>query len=366
MSQSLTCRPLFNSLLAMRRIIFLIPCLLFWCQSVQAAVIDGLYEAEVPVPDQSAENHKKGLSEAMLDVLVKLTGDSNVQGRQVAEYLTGEAEKYVQQYKYRNKPVIRENQLTLDQQLYLWVSFNPQALDQALQKYDIPQWGKVRPATLVWLLVQDGQERKFIGLEDDAGYTAIMESQAQARGIALLHPLLDSQDRSLLQEADVRGGFMGPVREASRRYTPDAILVGNVLHTDDGMWEAEWTYLMNDEQKTWAVDGDQADVVLKDGINQLTDILASRYVQAVAYGYQESGIEITVKDINDFDQYSKVLKYLRTLNSVTSVDVKTVEPGSVTFLVASTGGELVIQRAIELGSLLQSMTGTGSPYRLTR
>ena len=60
------------------------------------------------------------------------------------------------------------------------------------------------------------------------------------------------------------------------------------------------------------------------------------------------------------------MKYLRTLNSVTSIDVKTVEPGSVTFLVAATGGELVIQRAIELGTMLQSMTGTGSPYRLIR
>lgn len=302
----------------------------------------------------------------MLDVLIKLTGDRNVQGRQVAEYLTSEPEKYIQQYKYRNKPVIKDNQLTLEQQLYLWVSFNPQALDQALQKYDIPQWGKVRPSTLVWLLVQDGQERKFIGLEDDTGYTAIMDNQAQARGIALLHPLLDGEDKSQLQAADVRGGFMGPVKQASQRYSPDAILVGNVQHTEEGMWEAEWTYLMNDEQKNWAVDGDQPYVVLKDGIDQLTDILASRYVQAVASGYQESGIVITVKDVNDFDQYSKVLKYLRTLNTVTSVDVKTLEPGSVTFLVASTGGELVVQRAIELGSILQSMTGTGSPYRLVR
>ncbi len=69
---------------------------------------------------------------------------------------------------------------------------------------------------------------------------------------------------------------MGPVKQASQRYSPDAILVGNVQHTEDGTWEAEWTYLMNDEQKNWAVDGDQANVVLKNGIDQLTDILGRR------------------------------------------------------------------------------------------
>ena len=302
----------------------------------------------------------------MLQVLVKLTGDSNIKGRQAIENLTREPEKYIQQYKYRNKPVFRENQLTLEEQLYLWVSFNEQALNSALRNYDIPQWGKVRPGTLVWLLVETGQDRKLIGLEDEGGFTAILDNHALSRGIKLLHPLLDAEDKSLLKEADIRGGFMEPVKQASQRYSPDAILVGNVVQGEAGKWQATWTFLMNEEQKNWNVESDQPDVILKSGVDQLTDILASRYVQAVAYGSQESGIEIIVNDINDFEQYSKVLKYLRTLNSVTGVDVKTVQPGSVTFLVAATGGELVIQRAIELGSVLQSMSGTGSPYRLIR
>ena len=348
----------------MQKITVLFLLFLLFDVPVRAAIVSGLYESEVPVADQSAESHRQGLSTALQNVLIKLTGDSNVLGRQSASGIISQPEKYVQQYKYHNKPVFRENQLTLEKQLYLWVSFNEQSLDQALQNFEIPQWGKVRPATLVWLLVQDKQSRKFIGLEDEAGFTNIMQNQAQSRGIALLHPLLDSDDMTMLKDADIRGGFMEPVKQASQRYTPDTILVGNVEQTEAGKWQAQWTFITGQEQKNWSTESDQVDTVLKDGINQLTDTLATRYVQTVAIGNQESGLEIIVNDINSFEQYSKVLKYLRTLNSVTGVNVRSIQPGSVTFLVASSGGELVIQRAIELGSMLQSMSGAGGPYRL--
>ena len=78
----------------------------------------------------------------------------------------------------------------------------------------------------------------------------------------------------------------------------------------------------------------------------------------------ESGVEIEIKDINNFDQYSTVLKYLRTLNSVVDVKVKSVAPGSVTYSITATGGELAVARAIDLGKTLESLSGSGSPYRL--
>jgi hypothetical protein len=345
----------------MRKI--LITVLLCLCQTatVHAAVVSGLYEAEVPVPDQSAESHKKGLSAALLEVLVKLTGDRQVQGRLAAAELLRSPEQFVQQYKYQNKAVIEDGQLSLQQQLYLWVKFNEAALDRALRDYGIPPWGRVRPSTLVWLVVQEGQSRRFVGLEDADGFTAKLINRAQLRGISLRHPLLDSEDTNILKEADVWGGFLEPVKQASARYGADVILTGSLENTGAG-WQAHWTAIIQDEVSTWPTTGEEPAQVLNEGIDQLVDKLATRYIQTTP-GSQESGIEIVVKDINDFEQYSKVLKYLRSLNSVTAVDVKTVEPGSVTFSLTSTGNEVAIQRAIELGRTLESLGGSGT-YRL--
>ncbi len=337
-----------------------------WMPAAFAVPVSGLYEAEVPVPDQSQESYKKGLSAALLQTLIKLSGDRGVQGRQGVAELLRQPEQYLQQYKYRNKPVFQDNQLSLEQQLHLWASFNPNTLDQALRNLGVPVWGRLRPATLVWLVVGDGEQRQFIGLEDAAGYTAMLDNQSQTRGIPLVHPLLDAEDTESVKAADVWGGFLEPIKQASVRYGADAILAGSVTQAGADAWQGKWTLIIQDEPVTWNTNGEGPGAVLREAIDQLTDRLANRYSQVAPAGEAPGTVEVVVQDISDFEQYSKVLKYLRTLNSVERVDVKAVEAGQVTFTLTTAGGDIVIQRAIQLGRILESMTGGGSPYRLIR
>lgn len=331
---------------------------------LHAVVISDLYQAEVPVSDQSEASQKAGMKKAMLEVLVKLTGDRNIKGRPVAEHLLQQPEKYLQQYKFRNKPVIEDNQLTLKQQLHLSVSFNEDALNKTLSDYSVPVWGNVRPSTLVWLTMEDDSGRRYVGLEDETGFTNVINEQARTRGIVITHPLLDNEDRNALNITDIRNGFIDPVRQASARYTSDAVLAGHMEKIDDNTWQAQWISMVAEDVSRWTVTGLPKDV-LEEGVNRLADVLADRYIQSSAFA-QISGIEIVVNDINTFEQYSRVLKYLRSLNSVTQVDVTAVTPGQATYMLTSTGGELAVQRAIEIGTTLKSLTGSGSPYRLVQ
>ena len=328
-----------------------------------AVVVHDLYQAEVPVPDQSAASQKQGLSSAMLQVLIKVTGDRNIRGRAVADELIKKPENYLQQYKYRKKPVIENNQLTLEEQLYLWASFNESAINRVLNEYAVPVWGKVRPSTLVWLVVDSGESPRIVGLEDVSGYSAMLEKSARERGIVLVHPLLDETDLGYLTTSDIKAGFVDRVITASERYSADSTLAGTVTQTGENSWQAEWSAIIADNVSTWTVTGDSVAAVLEDGVNRLTDNLAERYVHTSTYT-EETGIEIVVNDIHGFDQYSRVLKYLRSLNSVTDVQVLSVKPGNVTYSISSSGGDLAIQRAIELGQTLESLSGSGSPYRL--
>lgn len=347
----------------LKRFLFILS-LLVLSSPLHAVVINDLYQAEVPVPDQSDASQKAGLEKAMLEVLVKLTGDRNIQGRPVAEYLLKQPEKYLQQYKYRNKPVMEDNQLTLKEKLYLWASFSEAALDKTLRDYAVPVWGKVRPSALVWLTMENGDGRRYVGLEDETGYTAIMDARARARGIVISHPLLDTQDRSTLNITDIRSGFIDPIKQASSRYRADAILAGHMEKIDENNWQTEWISIVADDVLRWQTTG-PARTVLEDGIDRLADTLAGRYIQSSTFA-QITGIEIVVNDIDTFEQYARVLKYLRSLNSVTDVQVKGLLQGQATYSLTSTGGELAIQRAIELGNMLDSLTGSGSPYRLVQ
>jgi hypothetical protein len=344
--------------------IYILPAML-WMMAAHAAIVQDLYTAEVPVPDQSPEQHKKGLSNALLEVLVKLTGDSAVQSRPGVAALLAGPEQYVQQYHYQNQPVIKDNQLSLEQQLHLYVNFNANILDQALRNNAVPVWGKVRPATLVWLVLQERDDRQFIGLEDAGGLSALMDNRAQERGIPLLHPVLDEADSAALNANDIIGGNPAPVQQASSRYSADAVLTGSVTVLEDGGLEGVWTALLQDEQTSWTVKGATAQEVIHAGVDRLADLLSSRYIQSTASPQdQDAGMEIIVRDIANYEQYAKVLKYLGSLNSVTAVNVKSVEPGSVTYLLLAGGDQQVIHRAIELGDTLESLDGSGSPYRV--
>ncbi len=336
---------------------------IFWSLSSYAVVVSGLYEAEVPVIDQSAQHRKKGIATSLRSVLIKLTGDRNVRGRYSVDYLVEQAEQYVQQYEYRSKFVNPENKLFSKKQLYLWVRYNAGALNKALLEYGIPVWGKERPTTVVWLALQENNQRRLITTEDISGFTDVLGKRAAQRGIPLLYPLLDLEDTVQLKASDVWGGFSGPVVEASLRYQADAILTGSIEPVLDNLWEGRWSTIINEQTMTWTSQGELPEIVLDEGIDGLADLLAQRFAQTGRSSY-ESGTEIIVSDIDDYERYAKTLRYLISLNSVTNVQVKTAEQDSVTFLVTAHGGETAIAQAIALGKILESTLGTDNSYRL--
>ena len=323
--------------------------------SVQAVVVSGLYEAEVPVSDKSANSGKKNMTSVLRTVLIKLTGDRQVFSRNGVTQLLLNAEQYVQQFEYRTKG---EDE---NQQLYLWARFNTSFLDKFLHEAGIPEWGSERPSTLVWLAVSDAVGRRLSGLSDISGYVEKMELQAKKRGIILIHPLIDLRDTNQLQVSDIWDGFQEPVRVASSRYNTNAVLTGRLEAISAELWEAHWTAYINDDVFTWITQGTPAQTVLDEGVDGLADKLAERYGQVGTYTQSEE-IEILVNNITDYKQYSKVLNYLESLNSVTNVEVKEVDRYSVIYLLTTQSDISAISKAVDLGQTLEQINSNS--YRM--
>ncbi len=332
----------------------------------RAAVISNLYEAEVAVEDQSQESYQDALTRALHAVLVKLTGERDVQGRQVTAYLLNNPQLYVQQYKYRNKAVQEKDRLTLKNELYLWVRFNEAALTRVFRDYQVPVWGNVRPNTLIWVLVESDGKRQFISLEDEQGFTGFLEDRARQRGVPLSYPLFDEADRAAVEQADVWGGFVEPVKWASRRYNPNAILMGSVFQVSAREWAGRWTAIVDDRSFNWTQSGEGVSQVLSEAADYLADLLADRYVQS-ASDLQDTLIEVTVNDIYNYEQHARVLKYFRSLSNVSEVNIKSLQPGSVTFTIVTAGSdEQGIRQTVQLGRTLEPIAGRNDLYRLIR
>jgi len=362
-SLPLTCHLLLNSVHHMKRISGKILTVLLFCTTfsystiVQAVVVSGLYEAEVAVSDKSASSRKKNMAAVLRVVLIKLTGDRYVPSRNGVTELLFDADRYVQQFEYRT------NKKEGGQQLYLWARFNSASLDEVLREAAIPAWGRERPSTLVWLAVSDAIGRRLSGLSDISGYVEKMEVQAKNRGIVLVHPLLDLEDTSQLQVSDIWGSFQEPLLAASDRYNANVVLTGRLEAISPELWEAHWVAYIDEHAFTWITQGNLAETVLVEGIDGLADTLAERYGQAGTYS-QSDEIEILVNDITGYNQYSKVLNYLESLNSVTKVEVKEVTQDSVIYLLTTQADASVISRAVDLGQTLQQIST--SSYRLVQ
>lgn len=330
--------------------------LFFHFPAAQAVVVDGLYEAEVPMPEQSANSRITGITDALRIVLVKLTGDSGVVSRYGMANLFFDAEQHVQQFEYRSRDSAGQPQSIL------WVKFNRSSLDDALRLAGVPKWGRERPLTLVWLVAEYPAGRRFVASDDVLAYVEKLNQHARTRGIVLTHPLLDLEDTRNLHVSDVWGSFYEAVFAASARYVSDVVLTGRIGPAAQGLLEARWTVYIGRQVFTLTAQG-MADAILMEGIDGLADILAQHYGQAGLLIHADK-VEIIVDEISDYDQYAKVLSYFSSLNSVVKVEVEELNPYRVVYLLSTDADASVVLRTIDLGQVIQK-TGDGR-YRLAQ
>ena len=219
-------------------------------------------------------------------------------------------------------------------------------------------WGRQRPSVLVWLVIDDGARQRLVGLETLEGGSQLgtLQRRAKLRGVPLVVPLMDLEDQNGVSVLDVRGGYMRPILQASYRYATDGVWYGVLERLDENLWQIGWTVLMDDQVIRWRNDGEFAESVLREGVDELADRLAAQYrLPMTAAG--EQLFTVTVHAVNSLRAYVDVLAHLQGLNSVTQVQVQGLEQDRIQVLLRSTGDEAVLRQAIDLGETLRVFEG---------
>lgn len=312
--------------------------------AVMAAEVERIYEAEIPVAGQQNDARRQAMRAGLAEVLVRVTGNSAVVQDSAFADLLGNASRYVQQYRYRAAP-------SAGAPLLLWMSFDANAINQALRSRGQPIWGSARPLLLVWLAVDGGSPgRRLVGATQSAEYPGL-EAAANRRGVPVRLPLLDIDEKRLVTVADVWGGLHERVVTASARYQAQGVLLGRLTQERQGTWSARWTLRIGNEVKHWDSHGASADEVLAKGVDGSADALALRFAQATSAA-GGGVLSLRVSDIDALADYARVLSYLRGLNGVTAVQVDKVEPRAVTYRLSVQADTTAVRRVIGLGSTL--------------
>jgi hypothetical protein len=331
-----------------------------WAHAAAAPAVPvrGLYEASVPVPDQSAAARDPALRQALEAVLVRVTGNRLLPEPAVA--LVQRASVLVQGYGYEAGATGRD--------LRLRAQFDARAVEAALRSQGLPVWGPNRPSHIVWIALRDdGQPRAVLDAAGAAARAGALLATAEARGLPFSFPALDVTDRQLVTFNEIWRGNLEGVQGASRRYDAAMTVVARVGR-ESGRWLARWTVLDRaGASEEWGGAYDTLDAALTAGIHELADREAQRF--AVATG-QARALRLQVAGVESLRDYGRVLNYVRGLNPVRSVQVEQVQGDTLTFMLRVEGDPEMLARVIAAGAVLRAQQGgvfgAGQSYVLVR
>jgi len=318
----------------------------------QAAIIKQIYDVSLPVVSQDKQIRGAAFEQGLIDVSVRVSGNSLAP----TQIDLKQANRLVRQYHYKAMTqseidaYMKKTSSLVKPKYKLWMQFDEAKVKQLLRKNGMPIWGYQRPNVVVWLAVKDGRNRYLLKQSDASQIKDAVTAEAKRRGLPLIWPQFDAQDKKLVSFIDVWGEFLEPVKQASKRYPVDAVILGR-MNWSNGSWTVNWSLLMEDKAQSWQLSALDLDILMSSGIGVATDHISSRF--AVYAGSANDGeLLLRVSDLNNLKKYARASHYLSSLAPVKNVYALQVNQHQVDFHIELSGDESDLKRIIALGKTL--------------
>lgn len=278
----------------------------------RALPVEGLYSHRVEVADESVAERGRAFREALAAVVLKVTGDRRWLERPAVERALETAESLVEAVGYEVDPGPPERR-RID------VFFAPSLVDRLLFDAGIPVWDGNRPSVLVWLVLQDETGARTLPAPDThPELFDVMRRFAEDRGLPVIFPLLDFEDRRGLAEDRLWALDRDAIVRASARYGADSVLAGRVHFTAGGDLVGLWRFLFRDRNELFDGFDTEPRAYLRAPLDRVTGWLAEHFALAPGAAAR-GGVRMRVDGVGDLRDYSALLAYLDGLTLVESV-----------------------------------------------
>lgn len=297
-------------------------------QSYAVRVIS-LYSAELPVPTQTSDYREQAIHQGFQQVLVKVSGDPNIDKNPVIKQAIRRAEYYVQEYSYASD--------TQDSSQYMIkILYNKNDVNRLLHKTGIAYWGESRPLIFVWLTETNNNHNTDIVGSDIPTLTFSLTKQAADKfGLPLIFPMMDVGEVQTVSPDDVTNLKMPVLQATAERYSPDGMLIGNITHHDN-KYDSTWKLVMGAQEWNWQISEMSNDDVINELMARLNDTMKDRYMIKDANA-QSALLKLRVSDVLRRQDLSELMAYLEGLGPVRQVELKEVAGNDVEFAIAIQG-----------------------------
>ncbi len=283
-----------------------------------------LYEIELSIAAEGgASDQPKLMTEAFKNILIRVGGTHTIlESGPIIDALSN-PDKYVTQFSYHQRLATERS---------IKVNFNKNLINQLLAKAKQPIWENPRPLTLVWLAIEKNNILSWAG-NSPTPIGAEFEQLLNKRAMPYVFPLLDLTDTQDISEQNACDQSIEPLRQASKRYHPDAILVG-CLKEDSALSTVRWILLKNEQQIQFEFSANETNELLSLTAESLAKNLSNMATATTATVTETQGtnhVTLTVSGIENAELYSQVLEYLRRLPAVSEVEIMQLFPEKVIF-----------------------------------
>ena len=318
--------------------------------------VAGIYSERVPVANESDAERNRAFRNALEIVLVRATGEEKNLSHPAVQEALDNAQTYVEAIRYFSEAVTPTqvyegiglqsaqggtvvepsvaNRLdemtpapgqrvaastTVDEQRFIEVEFSSVLIERMLTDARIPLWDSNRPSVLIWVALQDEfGNRSLLSSDINNDIIDLIADFADARGLPVLFPVLDFEDRRNLSEDLVWRLDEEAIRLASMRYGADSILTGRLHFTSSGELLGLWQFQFQGE--TVVFDGFSTDLeaYLNAPLERVTSQLA-QYFAIVPESNPAASVILRVDGISNLQDYSALVAYIGGLGLVDSV-----------------------------------------------
>jgi len=289
-----------------------------------------LYTGEAVVDNQTLSERKRAIPLALLQVLQKLSGLRHFDRYPLVEESLATAPSMLVSFHYRNEEKILTDGATVDE-LRLVARFSEQDVNKLTRSLQLPLWRPEREATQIWVVVDDGLDRRIMPLEL-AYVREAMDEAAASRGMPVTWPEPDPEGNYPIDVQLLWGGYTEDLAELGI----DAVLVAAARREGP-----EWSVRINLGYggQNWTVQ-QAADLVAE--ANTISAADQGRWIH-----------ELTVRGIAGADDYSRCLAYLKTLSVVEQIRVISAGGGLVRFSLELNALPQYLEDALSSGRMLE-------------
>jgi hypothetical protein len=305
------------------------------------------YQVFIPITQTDDASRQAAIKQGLIQVLSRRSGSRKAFSKPEQQAkLQSYATQYLQQYEYRK----------IQNHPFLVVSFTPD-LDSLLPNFGVKLWSEeARPAILSWIVLEKTSTTTWLTPEEAAPETELLTLAATQQGLNLLFPVLDLDDRQLLNFDEVSKGNKKLLQTSATRYNAPVILSG-VLSEKAGQWQAKWKLLINGKEQSFESQPAELTLLLQDLMTNIFNRVAPVFVNApppqtvnaptteaskmsepppssiitAAPMDNKQPFTLQVNNVNNLQDYAKLQQYLKELPQVSQVQTLQITPNSVSF-----------------------------------